>query len=632
MNIEPIRFIMPKFTFGEDRPAAGIYVHLDILGDDEVRYQHFNTDELGRLMSGNKPAIVRAGKYALCATSNDVQDDLIEGYEPVKITIEEDGVVEIPEDIIVEWEFKDLHEYIKTLEGEREKYETETEDMQKQITLLEDAKAQLEREREIFTIDGEVTDDERLKLQNIYSNIEIAKKKIDENWELVEKGKTKLKILLDKQVDTLEYLEFAEKEKEDLKQLREELEQKKRQVDLVFNAIVGKDERIESLIEMPGEEEAVITIGEDLEGIYTAPDLETLQKIRQHIVSINEKRRQVEKAREKILEAREQLKNRKEGMIELSDEMSNTLRQYDQLLGEIQEEKETLVKIKSKLFQGWEKLKTEYSERVLAVENEFRTLEKEKASLMIRKDKIKDLMSEGRDRLQTEKGHLGMKTDKVKGMFLEGRDRVQTEKTEILDDRRKLSELGSELSKQSVKIKEAVIAKRKFEERYDALKEDEKALEQRDMELRRQMRKMQRDHMLRMEAYSQNDQDIEAEFTALEDMRDLIKVQREDFVKDRLKFLKESMYYECPVCGGTIPVKSSKRPLRVQCPSCVTEFNLKVKNKYQCPECDETILVTTSKRPINVKCQKCGSEFIIRKPFKHEEEIIPDAMKTKIKA
>jgi len=91
------------------------------------------------------------------------------------------------------------------------------------------------------------------------------------------------------------------------------------------------------------------------------------------------------------------------------------------------------------------------------------------------------------------------------------------------------------------------------------------------------------------------------------------------------------MYYECPVCGGTIPVKSSKRPLRVHCPSCETEFNLKVKHKYQCPDCEETIMVTSAKRPLNIKCQKCGSEFIIRQPFKHEEDSIPGVLKEKVK-
>ena len=109
-----------------------------------------------------------------------------------------------------------------------------------------------------------------------------------------------------------------------------------------------------------------------------------------------------------------------------------------------------------------------------------------------------------------------------------------------------------------------------------------------------------------------------------------MSVQREDFVKDRLEFLKESMSYECPICGGTIPVRSAMRPLRVQCPSCTNEFNLKPKQKYQCPECSDTITVTNTKRPINVKCQKCASEFIIRKPFKYEEDIIPDRIKAKV--
>ena len=607
MEIQPIRFIMPSFSFEDGAPAANIYIHLDILGDDQIRYQHFKTDDQGRLLSGNKPAMVREGEYDLCATSNDVEDDIMETYEPFHVTIEEQITVAIPADIVVEWEWKNTDDYIKSLENEKALAEVELEEMQKQLSEMEQKHEGIEEDGTQIEAPDSMSPEEKKKLQTIYSNIEIAKKKIDENWELVEKGKTKLKILLDKQEDTLEYLEIAENEKSELKKLRDDMEKKKRQIDLVFNAIVGNDERIESLLAEDGSGEGGGQFSEgDLDDVYSSPDIETLKRIRQHIISINEKRQQLEIAREKILEAKDQLKNRKDGMVHLSEEMAQTIQQYDQLLGEIRQERETLSQIKEKLFDGWERLKVEYGERVKEAETQYRVIEKEKAILKVKQEKVKD-------------------------HFFEGKDRIHGDQQDVLHGKKTLAKLGSELKQHSSKIKEAIIAKKQYEDRYDALKEDENNLEKREIEYKRQNRKMERDHSLRMEAYAQNDSDIEAEFQALDEMRSLVKSQRKDFVKDRLDFLKESMYYECPVCGGTIPVKTSKRPLRVECPSCTTEFNLKVKQKYQCPECSETIAVTTSKRPINVKCQKCASEFIIRKPFKHEEEILPDKVKASVK-
>lgn len=621
MKIEPIKFIMPRFAYSDGRPAANIYIHLDILGDNEVRYQHFQTDEDGRILSGAKPAMLREGKYGLCATRNDVHDDLMQEYNPYRITITEGSIVQIPEDIVLEWAWSDVHEHIVSLEDSNKKLSQDMEDMKKEVEILE-------KKRLDAVVGGDSLDEEKTKILNIYTNIEIAKKKIEENWDLVEKGKTKLKVLLDKQEDTLQFLELAEKEKEELNILKRDLEEKKRQIDLIFKAIVGGELGPDGETYLPGE--GMILDDDYMDGFYTDPDIDTLQKIKEHILNINEKRKQLEIAKEKILEARKQLKNRKDGMTALSDEMKETILQYDELLKDLQEEKVKLAKVKEKLAEGWEKLKDEYSERVHEVEEKFLLIEKEKALLVERKEQIRELLGKGRDHIMEERDAFGEQKERVKDHLIVGQDRIKDDKTEIIGSKLKLAELGTDLRKQSVRVKEAVIAKKKFEDKFDVLKEEEAALEEREVILRREQRKMDRDHTLRMEAYAQNDTDIEDEFKALDEMRELMSVQREDFVKDRLEYLKESMSYECPVCGGTIPVKSSMRPLRVQCPSCVTEFNLKVKQRYQCPECSETIPVTNTKRPLNVKCQKCASEFIIRPPFKYEEDIIPEPLKAKV--
>lgn len=623
--MKPIKFILPRFAYPDGRPAADIYIHLDILGDDEVRYQHFRTDAEGRLLSGGKSAMVQEAEYDLCATLNDVHDDIMAGYQSFHTHILEGVVVQIPEDIVVEWEWDDNMEHLKALEGENRKLAHEIEEMERQLANLQ-ARA---GDQTLGPAD-ESLDEERAKLQNIYSNIEIAKKKIEENWDLVEKGKAKLKVLLDKQEDTLQFLEMAEKEKEELQTIRQELDGKKRQIDLIFRAIVGSQTGSDSEATVPGE--GTIVDDEYMEGFISDPDIDTLRKIREHIHNIKEKREQLEIAREKILEARRQLKDRKDDMTSLTDEMRQTIMEYDALISELQAEKEKLAAVREKLSEGWDRLKEEYVRRARGMEEKYILIEREKALLAEKKEEIRELVESGRERITTERSSLRDQQVKVRGHLLEGTHRLKEEKVQVLDNKHKLAELGKDLRKQSFRIKEAIVAKKAFEERYDTLKDEEKKLEDREMMLRREQRKLERDHTLRMEAYSQNDADIEEEFKALDEMRELIKGQREDLARDRLQFLKESMYYECPVCGGTIPVKSSQRPLRVQCPSCTTEFNLKVKQTYQCPDCNETITVTTSKRPLNVKCQKCASEFIIRKPFKFEEEILPDHLKQKIPA
>ena len=623
MQLEPIRFIIPRFAYSDGRPAANIYIHLDVLGDDKTRYQHFKTDAKGAVYSGGKPAMLMQGEYDLCATTNEVHDDIMEQYEPFHVHIRPDEGVIIPEDIVVKWAWEDVHEYIESLEDENRKHLEAIEEMQKEIENLEEYGGRPSG-------DEMTPDKEKQKIQNIYANIEMAQKKIEENWSLVEKGKTKLKVLLDKQEDTLEILEQAEREKEELGFMREELEEKRHFIDHIFKSLMGREETREDMERYYGEEGPPVVDDEHMDGFVTDPEIETLQKVRDHITNIDRKRKQLELAREKILIARQQLRDKKGGMKELQAEMQETIRQYDRLMSEIHAEKEKLAQVRGKLTEGWDRLKSEYRERAQEIETEFRTILREKEQLQIRKERVKELLFTGKDRLLSEKEQLQVRKERVKELFFTGKDRLKEEKIEVLQGKQKLAVLGSGLQKQSVRIKEAVIAKQKFEDKYDELKELGRVLENRELDLAKEKRKMDRDHALRMEAYSQNDADIEDEFKALDEMRELIRVQRGDFVRDRLQFLKESMYYECPVCGGTIPVRSSLRPLRVQCPSCTTDFNLKPKQKYQCPECSETIMVTTSKRPLNVKCQKCASEFIIRRPYKFEEDIIPDRIKAKI--
>ncbi len=55
--------------------------------------------------------------------------------------------------------------------------------------------------------------------------------------------------------------------------------------------------------------------------------------------------------------------------------------------------------------------------------------------------------------------------------------------------------------------------------------------------------------------------------------------------------LRNSVFYECPLCSSAIPVLKKERPLRVKCNGCKTEFNLKQKFLHHPPEEENDAIV-----------------------------------------
>ncbi|MCK4613720.1 MAG: helix-hairpin-helix domain-containing protein [Thermoplasmata archaeon] len=436
---------------------------------------------------------------------------------------------------------KELEELIANLTDQFEYLKNMEETMRN----VEDEKQKL-KEKEISL------ENEKESLHNVYGLIVAGKKKIDDDWEVLETGKKKMRYLIRKQEAAIEFLEIAEKEKKRLKDMKERVEEKGFKVGKALDAVLlGKEKVEEDEKAVMAQKEALVSYVE----LKREKEIETVEKIRRHIIILEEKRKHLEKAKTKILEARETLKGNKEEIMKLHMEMSQTVRQYDALLKEIKQDKKRLARAREKIMEGLERIKLEYAEKVRDAEDRYRVLEMERAALQDHKKRVRDLILKGKEKIDIEKKAL-----------LYEKKRLKRAKDKMLEGKEKILE-GKE------KIREAVIAKQRFDERYGALKADEERLAKSEQELKRELRKLQRErdkfereHALKMEAYAENDADIEAEFRALEEMRGLIRKQREEFVKDRLQFLKESMYYDCPVCGGTIPVKSSKRPLRVWCP------------------------------------------------------------------
>jgi len=83
---------------------------------------------------------------------------------------------------------------------------------------------------------------------------------------------------------------------------------------------------------------------------------------------------------------------------------------------------------------------------------------------------------------------------------------------------------------------------------------------------------------------------------------------------------------KCPSCKGIIAVTSSKRPLKVRCPKCGKDYTLKAKGNAseskiadskkiqykKCPKCSSPIPVISDKRPLKIICQMCDSEYLLK--------------------
>ena len=81
----------------------------------------------------------------------------------------------------------------------------------------------------------------------------------------------------------------------------------------------------------------------------------------------------------------------------------------------------------------------------------------------------------------------------------------------------------------------------------------------------------------------------------------------------------------CRSCKGTIPISSSKRPLKVRCGQCGKDYTLRARDNgtvsekggarvqyKKCPKCSSPIPIISEKRPLKIICQMCNTEFYLK--------------------
>jgi len=116
-----------------------------------------------------------------------------------------------------------------------------------------------------------------------------------------------------------------------------------------------------------------------------------------------------------------------------------------------------------------------------------------------------------------------------------------------------------------------------------------------------------------VDSLTKNTVETEGDYVRIDhERRDESREKTEDIPKrEHIQFPKESWYYSCPKCEGIIKVKSEKRPLRVGCPSCGTEYIIRKARSYPCQCCGSKLNVETDSS--RFQCPSCMTMHIISK-------------------
>jgi len=720
-----IRLVKVRLVDEEGKPLKDVFVHLDIAGEEQVAYQHFETDEDGHVVQDERTAQFLEGTYHLIVTWIPEEDRLMLGYPSQEVKIEKGKDIEVPNDKVFsapspeyvknKEELKKLKEIYKEKEGEllqhlkvkEEAIDSELATLQDERTELEEYESKLREEYEKVWDDEEDVkaqkiriemerhqlDEREKELQEAITSIADARERIlaarndvSQSVGMLEEERRKIFELSDKverlnrdkenylselkqRIDAAEALSReAQEEKEEVAEARkhllegkERVVQSRKELDMQGKRLFDFVSRTQTKIRDQVEEEVLETRKhlekgkERLEESRKALDAQgkrvfdlishTQTGIRDQVEELEGKlkrrRSALLSAREVLLEGqlrinedRQLLYKGQERIKELTEEGKNIiLHHMENYHALVEEEKGKIKTIKSKLSKGRKKLREEYYLLLSDIQDKYHALEESKLV-------VKELDLKLRDGdVEVGKTIAEMEAALVKGdnsIYLNLLSRLKQKEKDIAKERagigreQKLAEkVRKDLETQLERLEDARAVREEYEARLDDLKEDERDLSRRERELERGIRNLEkekerfeREKQDRMDAFAKSDAEIEEGYEELSRRRDDLRKEEDILRKERILFLKESMYYSCPKCEGIIKVKTEKRPLRVWCSSCGTEFNLKKARSYPCLNCGAKIEVRSEARPIDIKCPVCGSEYRLKKKaMPHENHV-----------
>jgi len=393
-----LRHVLVSFVTEDNQPFSGKHVHLDILGDDEVIYQHYVTDDKGRLTINNRLAKLREGKYDVCITSDPVDDPYMKGYTPFTIDIKRGAAITIPASAVdMRYESvtamrEELEAVRKELEGERARLAERLEQMRRGKEKVLEGRARLAEREEM--VEGEFAE-----LKNLAAE---AERTVSEHMDLYERI-TLEKETMDRAKSKI--LEGKEHLIQEMKQLPEAIKQDlSGYIDDTNRVIAGHREIFEAIM---AEKERLMEIYDKMKRLREIP-------VEDNIREINEKYREMEEKREKFIEARDKLLEGKDHLMAQRGEIAGLLKEEITAFREKQdailaEKEEILRSARQKILEGKDHLDEERKSIGDVIKSDLQNfIDEQEALLEEKRERLQQAshkIAEGLDRLEQDRAN-----------------------------------------------------------------------------------------------------------------------------------------------------------------------------------------------------------------------------------
>ncbi len=664
-----IRLVKVKLVDESGAPLRDVFVHFDISGADEIVYQHFGISEEGYVSKGGREIQFMEGDYHFIVTLVPEDDRLMLGYPSTKAKVEKGKPITVPtselfsapspEFVSNQEELDKLKELYKEKEGELLVHlKGKEEILAGELTSLEVKRAELDEYEENLKGEFEKTWDDKADVKTQRIRLEIERREMDERQQeileaqkMVAEARERIVVArenVDRRVGLLEeerkkvlvlssrigmvsqdrevYLAELKRRIDGANTLAEEAKQEKEN----FSEVKGHIARGRDHIK---EERARL----DQQSLHLADLIFTTQKSIEDQVKdleneLRKRRTTLLDARTVLLEGQKRINNERLMLRQGQDQIEDLTRRGEAIIAEniqnyknlVEEEKAKIKLIKSKLGEGRKKLREEYYLLLRDVQSKFDALEESRHTVKELDLRLEDGTVEvGETLAEMEealvKGDNGIYLHLLQRLKVKEKE-ISRERSSVERERRLAEKTRKEMEERLERLEDARALREEYEARLEDLKDDERDLARRERQLERGFRDLEKERerfekekQERMDALAQSDAEIEEGFEELERRRDDIRKEESILSAERVEFLKESMYYGCPECGGIVKVKTDKRPIQVRCSSCHRAYNLKKIHTYPCLVCGTEIEVQSATRPIEVQCHNCNSQFRIRK-------------------
>jgi len=339
-----MRLVKVRLVNGEERPLKEVFVHIDIAGEDQIEYQHFQTDEEGYVVQDERTVQLLEGDYHLIATWIPEDDRLMLGYPSQSVTIAKGTDIVVPDDKIFSAPSPEFVENKEELEKLKEIYR------EKEAELL------VHLQEKEMTLDSELA-----ALRSEKSELEEYETKLREEYEKVwddEEDVKAQKIRIE-----MERRELTERETELQEAMRGIAEARER-------IIAARDDVNKSVGMLEEERRKIFDLSEQVESVNRDKD-DYLAELKQRIddadaISLEamaekervmEGQRHLEKGRDRLEQSRKELDMQGQRLFDLIAHTQTGIRdQVEELEGKLKRRRSALINARQVLLEGRKKI------------------------------------------------------------------------------------------------------------------------------------------------------------------------------------------------------------------------------------------------------------------------------------